>query len=311
MQRLDDFMGTALATYYNQKDPLGVDGDFTTAPEISQLFGEIIGIWAIQQWITMGSPSQFNLIELGPGRGTLMADLLRGTAHIPGFHDSMAVHLVETSETLKEKQANALPSYNVQWHDHLLDIDHQSPTIIIANEFFDALPIRQFKYQDGTWMEHYIDHDQSIWVPCTTAPPMKKSLPPPQNDDIFEYSEIQQNYAALIARYRGAALIIDYGYQKSAYGDSLQALYKHKPCAITDHVGQADLTSHIDFQWLGTFFNHSVCTSQAQFLKKYGIDIRYQHLNNATFKSGYNRLISDDEMGFLFKALEIYSYQAP
>lgn len=304
MQRLDDFMGTALADYYNNNDPLGVDGDFTTAPEISQLFGEIIGVWALQKWIELGSPTPFNLIEIGPGRGTLMADLLRGTKHIQPFRDAMTVHLVETSDTLKSKQQTTLQNYNIQWHHHLSSIERDTPAIIIANEFFDALPVRQFKYDGGAWLEHHIDNDQSVWIASDDVP-LKITLLSPQDGDIFEYSKDQENYATLMATYMGAALVVDYGYEKSAYGDTLQALYKHEYSAITDHVGQADLTTHIDFQWLSTFFRNNKLTTQHQFLKDNGIDIRYQHLNNESLKSGYERLIDPNQMGALFKVLNI------
>ncbi len=304
MQRLDTFMADALGQYYNNRDPFGVDGDFTTAPEISQLFGEIIGIWTVQKWVEMGSPSTFNLIEIGPGRGTLMSDLLRGTEHIELFHEAMNTHLVETSETLKTKQRDTLKNYNVQWHDHLSKISNDLPSIIIANEFFDALPIRQFKYNDGTWQEHYIDNKKTTWIDVKN-PPIKSTLPSPQHNDIFEYSKIQEDYTRLLSTYHGAFLFVDYGYKKSTFGDSLQALYKHKSCAITDHVGDADLTSHIDFEWLSTFLKESIIKTQSQFLLENGIIIRYQHLNNPELTSGYERLMNPDEMGDLFKVLEV------
>ena len=304
MQRLDHFMADALGQYYGAGDPFGVTGDFITAPEISQLFGEIIGIWAVQKWMRMGSPATFNLIELGPGRGTLMADLLRGTAHIPEFHAAMHVHLVEMSESLKERQQETLSPCSVQWHNHLSAIPNDKPSIIIANEFFDALPVRQFKYKRGEWQEHYIAGVQTVWKDVEN-PPLKATLPPACEGDMYEFSQEQKDYAELIARYNGAALIIDYGYERSAYGDTLQALYKHQYCAITDHVGEADLTTHVDFECLATFFKHTSTKTQRQFLKENGIDIRYQQLNNPNLDGGYLRLIAPDQMGDLFKVLEI------
>lgn len=303
MQRLDEFMADALGQYYNNRDPLGVDGDFTTAPEISQLFGEIIGIWAVQKWIEIASPPAFNLIEIGPGRGTLMSDLLRGTQHIKPFHEAMNIHLVETSTCLKEKQQSLLNTYKITWHDHLSEISNDTPSIIIANEFFDALPIRQFKYCNNAWQEHYINDGQTIWVDIDN-PPIKPTLPQPKNGDIAEYSKVQEDYTRLISTYHGAFLFIDYGYEKSTFGDSLQALYKHQPCTITSHVGDADLTSHIDFEWLSTFFNSTTIKTQSQFLLENGISIRYQHLNNSDLTSGYERLINKDQMGELFKVME-------
>ena len=279
MQRLDEFMGDALFQYYNSHDPFGVDGDFTTAPEISQLFGEIIGIWAVQKWIEIGSPHQFNLIEIGPGRGTLMADLLRGTKHIEAFHSAINIHLVETSATLKSKQEETLKDYKIQWHKNLSEIPTNTPVILIANEFFDALPVRQFKFEHDRWQEHYIDNQKSVWLECHDVP-IKSTLLVPKNNDIFEYSDVQEYYARSISAYHGAGLFIDYGYEKSAYGDSLQALYKHAPCPITYHIGDADLTTHVDFEWLSSLFQNTKLKTQRQFLKENGIDVRYQSLNN-------------------------------
>ena len=304
--RLDQFMQGALERYYHNKDPFGSQGDFTTAPEISQLFGEIIGIWAIQKWVEIGSPSNFNLIEIGPGRGTLMSDLLRGTKHINQFHTAANIHLVETSPTLKSKQKNTLNGYDIHWHDHLKSINTDLPVIVIANEFFDALPVRQFKFDGTQWLESYINDTGKIWVEVD-HPPLKSTLTKANTGDIFEYSQAQKDYAKLLSTYHGAFLFIDYGYAKSTYGDSLQALYKHKPCAITEHVGNADLTTHVDFEWLGKQFAKRTTTlkTQAAFLKENGIDIRFQHLNNPDLNTGYRRLIAADEMGALFKVLEV------
>ncbi len=307
MQRLDDFMTEALTAYYNNNDPFGIGGDFTTAPEISQLFGEIIGIWAVQQWMAMHMPNTFNLIELGPGRGTLMNDLLRGTAHVRGFQDSMAIHLIETSPTLKLKQQKTLKNYEIQWHDHLSDVDNDTPCIIIANEFFDALPIQQFQFQNGAWAEHFIDNGHHVWQ-TTFDIPQKPSIPSPQDGDILEYSSVQQRYAQLMANYSGIFLIIDYGYTKSSYGDSLQAIHKHKPCDITDHVGEADLTSHVDYEWLRNFFQSTTVKTQRVFLRENGIDIRFQQLDEKALGSGYNRLIDPHQMGELFKVMEVNNF---
>ena len=304
MKRLDHFMSETLSRYYDSRDPLGAEGDFTTAPEISQLFGEIIGIWALQKWLEMGAPSCFNLIEIGPGRGTLMADLLRGTKHVSAFHKAVQIHLVETSKTLKDKQRTTLNNYNVSWHDHLQSVDNDIPAIIIANEFFDALPVRQFRYGQTGWQEHYINRDESVWI-SVTNPPAKNGLPKPSQNNIYEYSLEQDIYAKLISQYKGAALIIDYGYFKSTYGDSLQALYKHQSCKITQHIGEADLTTHIDFEWLSTFFQDFTVKTQSDFLQQNGIAIRYHQLNNPSLLSGYERLIHPNQMGQLFKVMEI------
>lgn len=305
-QRLDKFMRAALTQYYASRDPLGVDGDFITAPEISQLFGEMIGIWAVQKWEAMGEPDDFNLIEIGPGRGTLMADFLRGTKNFSAFHKSLNLHLVETSPSLVEKQKQTLLPYSVQWHAHLSEIETDKPTIIIANEFFDALPIQQFKYMGGQWLEHYIVDGATQWRKAD-APPNKPTLPQPAEGYIVEISQDQADYAALMDRYNGSFLIIDYGYLKSSYGYSLQALYKHAPCAITDHVGDADLTTHIDFEWIASFFTKAKIhlSTQAQFLKTNGIDIRLDMLGREKLYSGYDRLTNPSQMGALFKVMEV------
>lgn len=298
-------MRNALSTYYGSNDPLGRDGDFITAPEISQLFGEIIGIWSIQQWVKMGSPEKFRLIELGPGRGTLMNDLLRGTEHVKKFHAALSLCMVETSSMLQQKQNTLLASYPVSWHQHLSEVNHDLPAIIIANEFFDALPIRQFQKKDHEWHEHYINQSLSSWKKAPT-PPQKITLPKPRNEDIFEFSHEQEAYAKLLTSYHGAKIIIDYGYQKSNYGDTLQALYKHEYCAITDHIGHADITSHIDFEWIASFFKKTSIKTQSEFLLENGISIRYHQLNDPALRSGYERLIHSQQMGNLFQVLEIF-----
>ena len=307
MIRLDDFMQETLTAYYNGRDPLGVEGDFTTAPEISQLFGEIIGIWVVQQWAKLDSPPSFNLIEVGPGRGTLMADLLRGTEHIAPMHNAMNIHMVETSSTLIKKQEESLKGHKVTWHKHLSELNDNSPSIIITNEFFDALPIQQFKYIDNKWHEHYIDDGKTTWIAIDKDMPSKLNMPTPKNGDIFEYSSAQEQYAQLMGTHAGAALIIDYGYLRTSYGDSLQALYKHGHCKITDHIGNADITSHVDFEWLSSFFNNTQMKTQSQFLQENGIAIRYNQLNNPSLRSGYERLIHSDQMGDLFKVLEVFN----
>lgn len=306
-RRLDDFMRDALSRYYDTRDPFGQDGDFITAPEISQLFGEMIGIWAVQKWQAMGKPTDFNLIEIGPGRGTLMADLLRGTRKQTDFQSAAHITLIETSRTLKQKQQDALSDYDVTWHDHLSAVTNDLPTIIIANEFFDALPVRQFKYTDQQWHERYIEGGKDLWI-ASLDTPVKPSLPAPHDGAIMEYSDVQAGYAALLSQYNGAFLFIDYGYIQSAYGDSLQALYRHAPCTIFDHVGEADLTTHVDFQWLSTFFKKTTVKAQAQFLEENGITLRLQMLNDDRLRSGYHRLMSPDQMGALFKVMDVQNY---
>lgn len=327
--RLDRYMELALAHpeygYYMTRDPFGSAGDFTTAPEISQLFGEIIGIWCAQQWMTMGVPEQCNLIEIGPGRGTLMADLLRGTKHIPNFHDSLNIHLIETSPVLIKKQQETLREYSVSWHQDLSSIANDIPSIIIANEFFDALPIRQFTFNNGKWSEHYIDIEsgnlKTTWLASDYIP---QNIPKAKNGDIFETSPVQEEYANLVCKHitkKGEALIIDYGHTATGFGDTLQALYKHEPCSFLSHVGDADITTHIDFERLSYIFKdyRTRISTQAEFLHKNGISLRLQSLLERNkdpkiihnLQSGYDRLTSQDQMGNLFKVLEISTSSNP
>jgi NADH dehydrogenase [ubiquinone] 1 alpha subcomplex assembly factor 7 len=310
-QRLDEFMRESLSRYYNDRDPLGANGDFTTAPEVSQLFGEIIGVWTMQQWQAMGAPSAFNLIELGPGRGTLMADLLRGAHNYDDFIDSANIILIETSKTLTQIQKEKLSDYDVSWARHLKDVDNTLPSIIIANEFFDALPIRQFQLRNGQWHEAFIIENGTKWeIANDISQPLKATLDDANEGDIFEYSKDQEDYAQLMNEFHGAFLIIDYGYFKSSYGDSLQALHKHEPCEITDHVGEADLTTHIDFEWLASMFkgSHIKFKTQANFLRENGIDIRLHILGQQKMKSGYDRLMGPTQMGELFKVMEVTKF---
>jgi len=159
-----DFMARVADHYYGSRDPLGASGDFTTAPEISQMFGEMIGVWCADFWMQMGMPDAFNLIELGPGRGTLMADILRATKSVDGFSAAVAVHLVEISSVLRAKQEEALAGYNVIWHDSLSGLPQGGPSLFIANEFFDALPVRQLLRHGSEWVERVIDSAASFDV---------------------------------------------------------------------------------------------------------------------------------------------------
>lgn len=309
-KRLDEFMRDALSHYYSTRDPFGINGDFITAPEISQLFGETIGVWAFQKWQAMGSPTPFNLIELGPGRGTLMADLLRGMSNATGFIDAAEICLVETSETLRAKQKETLKEYSPRWFNHIIEIPQDESCIIIANEFFDALPVRQFQRHNDEWTELFISNDNRDWENANDIP-FKSTLPAPREGDVFEYSHEQMEYAELINKYNGAFLFIDYGYLQSDYGDSLQALKDNKPCQVTEHVGNADLTTHVDFEWLASIFTDARISfrTQASFLRQNGIDIRYHLLGRQRMESGYKRLMDASQMGELFKVMEVEKFK--
>jgi len=306
--------------YYTTHDPFGVDGDFVTAPEISQIFGEIIGIWCVQQWIRLGSPDHCHLIEIGPGRGTLMTDLLRGTKHIAGFHASLRIHLVETSPALKKRQQQILHGYDIGWYNHIADIPMDGqPVIIIANEFLDALPVRQFLLNDDIWQEHFItvntsDALETVWQPTHDTPAASSAM----NQTTVEISDARAAYAeqmkALLS-HGGAILIIDYGFTTNANGDSLQALYRHKPCHFLSHIGQADITTHINFPAVSNIFSpyETHILTQGTFMHNNGGALRLQSLiekkpqDKKSLQDGYYRLIAADQMGDLFKTLIVFN----
>ncbi len=299
--------------YYMTRDPLGVRGDFTTAPEISQVFGELIGIWVAQVWIDAGSPSPFSLVELGPGRGTLMRDMLRATRKVKGFADAARVHLVETSPTLKAAQELNVPG--AHWHDSVATLPTQF-SIIVANEFFDALPLQQLEQQDGTVFERCVDVVDGALALVRVAT-IKAN--PFGIDGIFEESPARASTALalghLLHDHGGATLVIDYGHRKSAMGDTVQAMMDHAYCSILTAPGEADLTSHVDFEALGLAFETTHCrvhpvVTQGAFLSAMGVDLRAQVLARdladdarGTLLSGVKRLVDDAQMGQLFKVM--------
>lgn len=284
-----DYMQIALSHpehgYYMQRDPFGVAGDFITAPEISQVFGEIIGAWLAHNWQLLGSPKEIALVELGAGRGTLMADILRSTKNIKGFHEAVSVHLVEISPVLKQKQWKTLAGKHerIEWHDSI-DSLPQLPMLLVANEFFDALPIRQFISSIPSpsggglgrgWAERMVDvvDDKLVFVTTTNTVMLPISFVPVQsitenlggilgdsNQDlstsIFKEKIIETCEPAImiirqisehIATHSGAALVIDYGYTEGSKGDTLQALQSHVYHDVLKDVGDADITAHVDF----------------------------------------------------------------
>jgi NADH dehydrogenase [ubiquinone] 1 alpha subcomplex assembly factor 7 len=338
---LADYMADALMHpkygYYATRDPLGAAGDFTTAPEISQMFGELIGLSLAQAWIDQGQPSTFALAELGPGRGTLMADILRATAKVVGFVDAAQVHLVETSPALRKKQAELMsgPHTNVTWHDDVSTLPDM-PLFLVANEFFDALPIRQFHRAtpaDGSgWRELQIGlQDGTLVAGLSAAAPiafLEHRLGNTKASDIVEHctalAAITENIANRIATSGGAALIVDYGDWRSL-GDTLQALQNHATTDPFANPGEADITAHVDFEAIamaaastngGAIYTR--LTTQGVFLERLGIAQRAQTL--AANLSGdaldahitaHRRLTHPSEMGSLFKVLGLYPTNAP
>ncbi|MEQ9694866.1 SAM-dependent methyltransferase [Shimia sp. SDUM112013] len=327
--RLSDYMAECLFHpaygYYSTRDPLGTAGDFTTAPEISQMFGEMIGLSLAQSWMDQGQPGAFVLAELGPGRGTLMADILRATRAVPGFADAARVHLVEASPTLQQKQRALLGDAPV-WHDRIDTLPNDLPVFAVANEFFDALPIRQFVRSGEMWCERLIGARDGglVWGLGAPAPQpaLAARLGDTREGDLVEHcplaAPIVKALGARIAENSGAALLIDYGDWRSL-GDTLQALSRHETADPLTAPGQADLTAHVDFEVLATATPsaHSRLTPQGVFLERLGITQRAQALaarmqgdTLTTHIAAHRRLTHPQEMGNLFKVLALFPKHA-
>ena len=314
-----EYMNLALAHhehgYYMGRDPLGVAGDFTTAPEISQVFGEIIGAWLANQWLLLGAPDNIALVELGAGRGTLMADILRATKNIKGFYEATSVHIVEISPHLRQKQWKTLAGKHerIEWHE-TIDTLPQSPIFLVANEFFDALPIRQFVRSEAGLLEKTIIVEDDK---------LKFSASPRNEGDIVETCEpatnIMRSLAKHIKTHKGAGVIIDYGYVGGSAGDTLQAMKNHKYHDVLADVGEADITAHVDFLALaeaaraeGIIAEDAI--PQGAFLMRSGAGERTTNLcaisapeQQKSLVSGLKRLADPEEMGELFKVLIIKS----
>ena len=251
--RLDRFMALANAHYYGTRDPLGAAGDFTTAPEISQLFGELVGLCLVDHWERSGAPSPIRLVELGPGRGTLMADMLRAAKVRPAFLEAARIALVETSASLRARQAETLSGQAIDWVDALDDVPDDAPLYLVANEFFDALPIRQFVHQNERWAERGVGLDAQggfamALMPAGEALPISGDC---TNGSVYELNQAGQRVAvaigARLAGRGGLALIIDYGHHPAGFGDTFQAVKAHRFADPLASVGEADLTAHVDF----------------------------------------------------------------
>ncbi len=301
--------------YYQRKNPFGAAGDFVTAPEISQIFGEMAGIWCADWWQRIGSP-RTTMMELGPGRGTLMQDALRATSHVPGFHDAVDIMLVEASDRLRNGQAQALQGKHprIHWQPDLEPLP-KTPLLIIANEFFDALPIRQFVRRSEKWKEVKVgaQGDQLVFV--------EEDIPFGRDYDegkIIETCEpgesIVQILARHIKRYGGAMLIIDYGYANGT-GDTLQAVQNHQYVSVLDTSGEADITAHVDFGALAQVAGREgltpSLTTQGGWLRRMGAELRATQLckgadmeGKRVILSGLERIMSPNQMGELFMVME-------
>jgi NADH dehydrogenase [ubiquinone] 1 alpha subcomplex assembly factor 7 len=315
--------------YYMTRDPLGAEGDFTTAPEISQMFGELIGLWAAQAWQVMGAPARFRLVELGPGRGTLMADMLRATRIVPGFHAALSVHLVETSPVLRARQAAALNAFEPVWHDAIASA-LDGPVIAIANEFLDALPLDQFVMTPEGWCERLVglggDGQLALGLSAAGESGLRIAAP---GGSVFEQPVIALDIVAQLAGHLasqgGAALLIDYGSARSGFGDTLQAMKRHEFVDPLAEPGEADLTVHVDFERMGQAVLKTGAAlhgpvTQRDFLLALGLPQRAQALSlkadaaqRAAISSAFDRLIEPGEagMGDLFKVLALSQRNLP
>lgn len=320
--------GDPVDGYYATRDPFGAAGDFITAPEISQVFGELIGLWCAVAWQQMGAPGRVVLAELGPGRGTLMADAIRAAGTAPAFLEAAEIHLVETSPALRARQRETLGATATVWHDHLDDVP-PGPILLIANEFFDALPIEQFVRTDDGWRRRCVGLDASSEELCfvtANGPPVDETVIPEPMRRVApgEICEINPPATALaadigrrLAQYGGAALIIDYGPAASAPGDSLQAVSRQRYHDVLADPGEADITAHVDFQALAKAATAGGATAfgpipQGVFLGRLGIEQRCEILANsagpeqvAALRDSCRRLTDRDRMGMLFKALAL------
>ncbi len=312
--------------YYSTRDPLGAKGDFTTAPEISQMFGELLGLCLAQGWLDQGAPGAFVLAELGPGRGTLMADILRATRAVPGFHDAMGVHLVEASPALRAAQTETLP-HAIHHHDSV-DKLPDGPLFLVANEFFDALPIRQFQRVGDRWRERVIgvEGERLVMGLSDPMPPglLEDRLADTPDGGIVETSPLGTTIAntigARIAADGGMALIVDYGDWR-ARGDTFQAVKNHAPAPPLEQPGTADLTAHVDFEALSRAAHPATATQmipQGLLLERLGITARAQalarSLSGAALEShivAHRRLTHPEEMGTLFKAIALHAPGTP
>lgn len=317
--------------YYATRDPFGAGGDFTTAPEISQMFGELLGLSLAQSWLDQGRPAPFVLAEPGPGRGTLMADVLRAAAGVPGFHDAARLHLIEASATLREVQRKTLAGHRVSWHNQFADLA-EMPLFLVANEFFDALPIRQFLRTGAGWRERRIGvRDGALSFGAGDAGPvagLEHRLGDTREGDLVELcapaTAITAEIARRIAAHGGAAILVDYGGWRSL-GDTLQALKAHAPVDVLAAPGHTDLTAHVDFDALSRAAREAAAgisvtamTHQGVLLERLGITARAQRLaqnmQGAALEShiaAHRRLTHPEEMGTLFKAIALHPEGAP
>ena len=319
-------MAESNARYYTSRDPLGEEGDFITAPEVSQMFGELIGLWFADLWVKMGARKHIHFVELGPGRGTLSKDALRAAAR---YDFAPVLHMVETSPALRKLQREAFP--DVIHHDDLSTLPDDAPLLIVGNEFFDALPVHQLIRSANGWHERMIglgENDEFVFVagdkPMDTIVPRswKSASQGTMIETSAAASALMEEIATRLKNQGGAALIIDYGPFELRSGSTLQALKDHKKVDVFAHPGQADLTTHVDFEMLGHVAKANGADlmgveMQGDWLRAMGIDLRLEALQmknpsqKAVLKRQYDRLVDDAQMGTLFKVMGICGRRWP
>jgi NADH dehydrogenase [ubiquinone] 1 alpha subcomplex assembly factor 7 len=332
------FMATVLGHpehgYYIKRDPLGMEGDFVTAPEVSQMFGELIGLWCVAGWQQMGCPDRVRLVEMGPGRGTLMADALRAMAAVPQCRAALDVHMVETSPTLRAMQRKALSDVSVTWHDSLAEVP-EGPLLLVTNELYDVLPIHQFMRTLQGWRERLVDTESKgdgfRFVLADQPTPALALLPgtldgAPLNS-VAEMSAaaiaLTDDIARRIVANGGLALIIDYASDHGPLGDTFQAVRRHGHHHVLDDPGEADLSAEVDFTTVARVATDAGAAAhgpvnQGDFLLGLGIEARAATLAKGAsasqredIETALGRLIGAGEMGSLFKALAIAPPEAP
>ena len=328
---LADYMEMALQNpdygYYRVRQPLGRTGDFVTAPEVSQMFGEMIGVWAAEAWRQMGKPKPFALVELGPGRGTMMQDILRATSHVGDFHEAKQLCLLDSDKALREEQRQKLGDCAPRYIDGVSHLPPM-PALIIANEFFDALPVRQFEKTFRGWSEHMVAiHDDNLVMTqralddaeqeTLIAADKRASLPGKIVEICPKAQEVMSDLSRHLATQKGAMLIVDYGYIAPSGAATVQAVSNHRPTDIFDRPGEVDLTAHVDFTALAKTaedagLDVSPVIGQGEFLKNIGIEIRADSLKKqatmiqaAAIDAALRRLTDEAQMGTLFKVMEV------
>ncbi|SEQ05508.1 SAM-dependent methyltransferase, MidA family [Devosia sp. YR412] len=306
--------------YYKVADPLGKAGDFVTAPEISQMFGELVGFFLVNLWQQMGSPKDFTLLELGPGRGTLMADVLRVACRAEGLREGLDLRLFETNPALIAEQNARLEAYGAKWIDSFEKVG-PGPLVVISNEFFDALPIRQFVRMGDGWHERMVglsDGKRSFGLNPTPIPTsaMPEAVAKAEPNSVFEIGlasgEVMKRLANVVSTQGGAILAVDYGYARTQTGETLQGVRKHAFADVLDAPGETDLSAHVDFEALGNLATQAglalqPLATQGEWLTRMGINDRAKALSVANpgsasdIAAARQRLVDADQMGKLFK----------